>query len=85
MPVSIFHLIDLDPAAVLVPVAFFFDTFIFSLLCIGIRLEQAKRFNDPNDEHKVLVASDAIGMGINLYVTISLWPICHIANTLACL
>ena len=33
---------------------------------IATRTEQARRFNDPNDEHCVMVASDAIGMGLNL-------------------
>jgi ATP-dependent RNA helicase SUPV3L1/SUV3 len=30
------------------------------------RVEQAKLFNDPDSKYKVLVASDAIGMGLNL-------------------
>lgn len=44
-----------------------------SLLCevfchsvLGTKLEQAKKFNDPNDPCKILVATDAIGMGLNL-------------------
>lgn len=32
----------------------------------GTKLEQAKKFNDPNDPCKILVATDAIGMGLNL-------------------
>lgn len=32
------------------------------------RAEQARLFNDPEGDHKVLVASDAIGMGLNLYI-----------------
>ncbi|PVU87359.1 hypothetical protein BB560_006503 [Smittium megazygosporum] len=32
------------------------------------RIIQANLFNDPNSEYKVLVASDAIGMGINLKI-----------------
>ena len=36
------------------------------LLPIATRMEQAARFNDPKDEHEILVASDAIGMGLNL-------------------
>ncbi|KAK3750982.1 hypothetical protein QZH41_009135 [Actinostola sp. cb2023] len=32
------------------------------------RMEQAARFNDPKDEHEILVASDAIGMGLNLNI-----------------
>ncbi|KTW27335.1 hypothetical protein T552_02318 [Pneumocystis carinii B80] len=32
------------------------------------RNEQARLFNDPNNEYRVLVASDAIGMGLNLNI-----------------
>lgn len=32
----------------------------------GTKLAQAAKFNDPNDPCKVMVATDAIGMGINL-------------------
>jgi ATP-dependent RNA helicase SUPV3L1/SUV3 len=32
------------------------------------RREQAKRFNDPAEAEEVLVASDAIGMGLNLNI-----------------
>ena len=32
------------------------------------RSQQAKLFNDPNNDYDFLVASDAIGMGLNLYV-----------------
>lgn len=31
------------------------------------RSEQARLFNDQNSPYDVLVASDAIGMGLNLY------------------
>lgn len=30
------------------------------------KIEQASKFNDPEEECSVLVASDAIGMGLNL-------------------
>lgn len=40
---------------------------------LGTKLEQAKKFNDPNDPCKILVATDAIGMGLNLWV---LWTGC---------
>lgn len=47
--------------------------FVQSLLCevfchsvLGTKLEQAKKFNDPDDPCKILVATDAIGMGLNL-------------------
>lgn len=33
---------------------------------LGTKLAQAKKFNDPNDPCKILVATDAIGMGLNL-------------------
>ncbi len=39
--------------------------FLFQL---GTKLLQAQRFNDPNDSCKIMVATDAIGMGLNLYV-----------------
>jgi ATP-dependent RNA helicase SUPV3L1/SUV3 len=32
----------------------------------GTKLAQARKFNDPNDPCKILVATDAIGMGLNL-------------------
>lgn len=32
------------------------------------RAQQAKLFNDPDNDYDFLVASDAIGMGLNLYV-----------------
>ncbi|XP_048585571.1 ATP-dependent RNA helicase SUPV3L1, mitochondrial isoform X2 [Nematostella vectensis] len=32
------------------------------------RVEQAAKFNNPDDEHKILIASDAIGMGLNLNI-----------------
>ena len=32
------------------------------------RAQQAALFNDPDNEYDFLVASDAIGMGLNLYV-----------------
>lgn len=43
------------------------------VLCItGTKLSQAKKFNDPDDSCKILVATDAIGMGLNLYVSLFL-------------
>lgn len=33
---------------------------------LGTKLTQAKKFNDPDDPCKILVATDAIGMGLNL-------------------
>lgn len=41
---------------------------IYGALPPAIRAEQARRFNDPNSEYEVLVASDAIGMGLNLSI-----------------
>ena len=34
----------------------------------AIRAEQARRFNDPDSGYDILVASDAIGMGLNLNI-----------------
>ena len=31
------------------------------------RAQQARLFNDPDNDYDILVASDAIGMGLNLY------------------
>jgi ATP-dependent RNA helicase SUPV3L1/SUV3 len=41
---------------------------IYGKLPPEIRAEQARKFNDPNSEESVLVASDAIGMGLNLNI-----------------
>ncbi|UJR34054.1 hypothetical protein I4U23_021465 [Adineta vaga] len=41
---------------------------IYGSLPPGTKLLQAQRFNDPNDECKILVATDAIGMGLNLSI-----------------
>ena len=39
---------------------------IYGSLPPGTKLAQAARFNDPDDPCKVLVATNAIGMGLNL-------------------
>jgi len=41
---------------------------IYGTLPPETRTEQARRFNNPDSEYKVLVASDAIGMGLNLNI-----------------
>uniref|UniRef100_A0A0K0DVZ8 RNA helicase n=1 Tax=Strongyloides stercoralis TaxID=6248 RepID=A0A0K0DVZ8_STRER len=41
---------------------------IYGQLPPGTKLEQARKFNDPNDPTKVLIATDAIGMGLNLNI-----------------
>ncbi|XP_075467030.1 ATP-dependent RNA helicase SUPV3L1, mitochondrial isoform X4 [Ascaphus truei] len=41
---------------------------IYGSLPPGTKLAQAKKFNDPNDPCKILVATDAIGMGLNLSI-----------------
>ncbi|KAL2083243.1 hypothetical protein ACEWY4_021016 [Coilia grayii] len=41
---------------------------IYGSLPPGTKLAQAKKFNDPEDPCKVLVATDAIGMGLNLSI-----------------
>ena len=39
---------------------------VYGSLPPEIRAQQAKLFNDPNNDYDILVASDAIGMGLNL-------------------
>lgn len=39
---------------------------IYGSLPPSTKLKQAAKFNDPNDRCKVMVATDAIGMGLNL-------------------
>ena len=39
---------------------------IYGGLPPGTKLAQAQKFNDPDNSCKVLVATDAIGMGLNL-------------------
>eukprot|EP00095_Tigriopus_kingsejongensis_P000643 maker-scaffold552_size138156-snap-gene-0.24 protein:Tk00643 transcript:maker-scaffold552_size138156-snap-gene-0.24-mRNA-1 annotation:"hypothetical protein D910_00282" len=41
---------------------------IYGSLPPGTKLAMADKFNDPNDSCKVLVATDAIGMGLNLNI-----------------
>ena len=41
---------------------------IYGSLPPGTKLAQARRFNDPESPCKVLVATDAIGMGLNLNI-----------------
>ncbi|XP_028651800.1 ATP-dependent RNA helicase SUPV3L1, mitochondrial [Erpetoichthys calabaricus] len=41
---------------------------IYGSLPPGTKLDQAKKFNDPSDPCKILVATDAIGMGLNLSI-----------------
>ena len=41
---------------------------IYGSLPPATKLAQAKRFNDPKDTCKILVATDAIGMGLNLSI-----------------
>lgn len=45
---------------------------IYGRLPPEVRSEQAELFNDPNSGYDVLVGSDAIGMGLNLFVRFSL-------------
>ena len=47
---------------------------IYGRLPPEIRSEQAALFNDPNSGYDVLVGSDALGMGLNLYVLSPLAP-----------
>lgn len=39
---------------------------IYGSLPPGTKIAQAARFNDVNDPCKILVATNAIGMGLNL-------------------
>jgi ATP-dependent RNA helicase SUPV3L1/SUV3 len=39
---------------------------IYGGLPPGTKLAQAAKFNDPDNSCKILVATDAIGMGLNL-------------------
>lgn len=39
---------------------------IYGGLPPNTKLAQAQKFNDPNSSCKILVATDAIGMGLNL-------------------
>lgn len=41
---------------------------IYGSMPPNVKLEQARKFNDPNNSCKVLVATDAIGMGLNLNI-----------------
>lgn len=41
---------------------------IYGSLPPQIRTQQARQFNDPNSGYDILVASDAIGMGLNLSI-----------------
>ena len=41
---------------------------IYGSMPPGVKLAQAARFNDPDDKCKILVATDAIGMGLNLNI-----------------
>ncbi|OLY85616.1 ATP-dependent RNA helicase SUV3L, mitochondrial [Smittium mucronatum] len=41
------------------------------------RARQAALFNDPNNEYKVLVASDAVGMGLNLKIKRTVFESLH--------
>lgn len=41
---------------------------IYGSLPPGTKLAQAAKFNDPNHPCKILIATDAIGMGLNLCV-----------------
>lgn len=43
---------------------------VYGGLPAEIRTQQASLFNDPNNDYDYLVASDAIGMGLNLYVCV---------------
>lgn len=41
---------------------------IYGSMPPGVKLSQANRFNDPSNKCKILVATDAVGMGLNLNI-----------------
>lgn len=41
---------------------------IYGSMPPGVKLAQAARFNDPESKCKILVATDAVGMGLNLNI-----------------
>ena len=41
---------------------------IYGTLPPNTKLAMAEKFNDPNEPCKVLVATDAVGMGLNLNI-----------------
>jgi ATP-dependent RNA helicase SUPV3L1/SUV3 len=41
---------------------------IYGALPPETKLNQAAKFNDPNDPVNVLIATDAVGMGLNLSI-----------------
>jgi ATP-dependent RNA helicase SUPV3L1/SUV3 len=41
---------------------------VFGDLPPETKKEQIVQFNDPDDSHKVLLATDAVGMGMNLNI-----------------
>lgn len=47
---------------------------IYGSLPPETRAQQAKLFNDPNNDYDILVASDAVGMGLNLYDILTAAP-----------
>ncbi|XP_033333098.2 suv3 RNA helicase isoform X1 [Megalopta genalis] len=52
---------------------------IYGSLPPGTKLAQAERFNDPNDKCKILVATNAIGMGLNLHIRrIIFYSVCQL-------
>ncbi|CAI5449431.1 unnamed protein product [Caenorhabditis angaria] len=55
---------------------------IYGDLPPGTKLAQAAKFNDPNDPCNVLVATDAIGMGLNLNIRRVIFNSCTRQNEL---
>lgn len=44
------------------------SSIIFGDLPASTKLSQANKFNDPGNSCKILIATDAIGMGLNLNI-----------------
>jgi ATP-dependent RNA helicase SUPV3L1/SUV3 len=41
---------------------------IYGSMPPGVKMEQSRRFNDPDDPCKILISTDAIGMGLNFNI-----------------
>jgi len=57
---------------------------VYGALPPETRSQQARLFNDVNSGYRVLVASDAIGMGLNLNIRVSARSVLHSSDTYSC-
>ena len=59
----------LNITSMFIPYILFLVNDILDIFMItGAKLTQASKFNDPDDPCKVLISTDAIGMGLNLNI-----------------